>query len=144
MSPESKALVQGTWARMAPIADVTARSFYDHLFEIDPQLRVLFHGVHLDDQRRKFVQALTMTVGSLTHMDALVPVLEDLGRRHVSYGVHDVDYETVGVALISSLQHGLGDGWTDEVKAAWVEAYKIISGPMRAAAAEAAHIPASS
>jgi hemoglobin-like flavoprotein len=39
--------------------------------------------------------------------------------------------------LISTLQQCLGDTWTEEVKAAWVEAYTLVSGVMRAGAAKA-------
>ena len=138
MSPERKALVQATWQRVAPIADAAAQLFYDRLFEFDPQLRPLFDGVDLDIQRRKLLQALAMVVGSLEHIEALVPVIEDLGRRHATYGVVDAHYGTVGVALISTLQQSLGDAWTEEVRAAWVEAYTVVSGVMRSAAAKPA------
>jgi hemoglobin-like flavoprotein len=137
MSPEGKALVQATWQGVAPISDAAAQLFYDRLFEFDPRLRSLFDGVDLDIQRRKLVQALAMVVGSLDRIDTLVPIIEGLGRRHATYGVVDAHYETVGVALISTLQQCLGDTWTEEVKAAWVEAYTLVSGVMRAGAAKA-------
>lgn len=137
MSPERKALVQATWQRVAPIADAAAQSFYDRLFEFDPRIRALFDGVDVDIQRRKLAQALAMVVGSLDRIDTLVPVIEDLGRRHATYGVADAHYETVGLALISTLQQWLGDTWTEEVHAAWVEAFTLVSAVMRTGAAHA-------
>jgi hemoglobin-like flavoprotein len=138
MSPDQTALVQATWRRVVPIADAAARSFYDRLFEIDPRLQLLFSSVDLNAQRRKLIEALALVVGSLEHMDGLIPVIEALGRRHANYGVTEAHYATVGAALISTLQQGLGDAWTEEVKAAWVEAYTLVSGVMRAGAARAA------
>jgi hemoglobin-like flavoprotein len=137
MSPEKKALIRATWQRVAPISDAAAQSFYDRLFEFDPRLRALFEGVDLDIQRRKLVQALAMVVGSLDRIDTLIPIIEDLGRRHATYGVADAHYESVGVILISTLQQCLGDAWTEKVKAAWVEAYTLVSSVMRAGAAKA-------
>ena len=136
MSSEKSALVRQTWQQVVPIADTAARLFYDRLFEIDPQLRVMFDGVDLKSQRRKLIQALAMVVDALDRIEELVPVIEALGRRHAAYGVSDAHYETVGTALIWTLKNGLGDAWSEEVEIAWTEAYLLLAKVMRAAAAE--------
>ena len=61
----------------------------------------------------------------------------DLGRRHAHYGVTDSHYDTVGAALVWTLEQGLGSDWTPEVKAAWHGAYSVLAGVMRGAAREA-------
>ena len=86
MSPEQKALVKETWRKVAPMADTAARMFYDRLFEIDATTRLLFKTTNLAEQRRKLIQALTVVVRGLDHLEALVPALSDLGRRHAQYG----------------------------------------------------------
>ncbi len=80
MFPEQKALVKATWFKVAPMADAAACLFYDRLFEIDPTTRPLFKTTDLAEQRRKLVQALTMVVQGLDHLEALVPTIADLGR----------------------------------------------------------------
>src|SRR6476660_7357429 len=82
MSPEQKALVKETWRKVAPMADTAARVFYDRLFEIDATTRLLFKSTNLAEQRRKLIQALTVVVQGLDYLEALVPTLADLGRRH--------------------------------------------------------------
>lgn len=141
MSPEQKILVKETWQNVAPMADAAARLFYDRLFEIDPTTRPLFDAVNLAEQRRKLIQALTTVVRGLDHPEAIVPTLADLGRRHARYGVTDGHYETVGAALLWTLEQGLGSRWTPEVKAAWSGAYALLAGVMRAAASEPASAP---
>ena len=136
ITPEQRALVQQTWQQVVPIADTAARVFYNRLFEIDPQLRVMFDGVEMKSQRRKLIQALAMAVDRLDRIEELVPVIEALGRRHATYGVSDAHYETVGAALIWTLEKGLGKAWSEEVKAAWTEVYVLLSKVMRTAAAE--------
>ncbi|HMA15065.1 MAG TPA: globin domain-containing protein, partial [Kiloniellaceae bacterium] len=74
----------------------------------------------------------------LDRLDSLVPVLEDLGRRHVGYGVRKQHYRTVGAALLWTLERGLGAAWSDEAEEAWAQAYAIVSGIMSAAAEPAA------
>ena len=59
-----------------------------------------------------------------------VPVAQQLAVRHVDYGVKAEDYESVGASLIRTLEKGLGDGFTPEVKDAWVGAYTVLSGVM--------------
>ena len=100
MYPEQKALVKETWLKLAPMADAATRLFYDRLFEIDPTTRSLFKTIDLADQRRKLIQALTMVVQGLDRLEALVPTIADLGRRHAQFGVTDAHYDTVGAALL--------------------------------------------
>jgi hemoglobin-like flavoprotein len=134
MSPEQKALVKETWRKLSPMADTAARVFYDRLFEIDATTRLLFKTTNLAEQRRKLIQALTMVIQGLDHLEALVPALSDLGRRHTQYGVTAGHYASVGTALLWTLEQGLGSGWTPDVKAAWSEAYALLADVMQAAA----------
>ena len=137
MTPEQKILVQQSFARVAPIADQAAALFYGRLFELDPSVKPLFK-TDLESQGRKLMQVLAMAVSGLDDLDALVPVVQTLGRKHVAYGVTDEHYDTVGSALLWTLEQGLGEGFTPEVKAAWTDVYSIIATTMKTAAAEVA------
>ena len=138
MTPEQKTLVKNSWQKLAPMADTAASLFYDRLFEIDASIRALFKTTNLTEQRRKLIQALALVVNELDNLDALVPTIADLGRRHAQYGVTDGQYDTVGAALLWTLEQGLGSGWTPEVKAAWSGAYTLVADVMREAAGEPA------
>ena len=138
VNPHSKRLVKESWRQVAPIADAAAEMFYQRLFEIDPATRKLFHASRMAEQRRKVVQALTLAVEGLDDLDTLLPAIRDLGRRHHGYGVNDKHYESVGVALLWTLQQGLGAAWTPAVASAWSEIYLLLSDAMRQAAREAA------
>jgi hemoglobin-like flavoprotein len=129
------ALVQGTFDLIAPIADDAAVLFYSRLFEIDPGLRRLFKS-DMREQRVKLMQMLTAAVNGLTHLDRLVPVVEGLGRRHAAYGVTDAHYQTVGEALLWTLEMGLGKSFTPEVREAWADVYGLLASTMRNAAAK--------
>ena len=84
-------LVQTTVAVIAPIADDAASLFYRRLFEIDPALRPLFRG-DMAAQQRKLMYMLSAAVHGLPRLDRLIPALEELGRRHLAYGVADDHY----------------------------------------------------
>ena len=129
-----RALVQESFAKVAPIADKAAELFYDRLFEIDPDLRILFKD-DMAEQRRKLMETLQFAVTGLDTPDQLVPAVRELGRRHKGYGVADADYDTVGTALLWTLEKGLGEGFTDEVRDAWTAVYGLLAGVMKTGAA---------
>ena len=134
-----KTLVQDSFATIAPIADDAAVLFYGRLFELDPSLKRLFRG-DMAEQRKKLMQMLTAAVKGLDRLDQLVPVVEDLGRRHVAYGVADSHYDTVGEALLWTLEAGLGRAFTPDVRDAWTTVYGLLATTMREAARDAAMV----
>jgi hemoglobin-like flavoprotein len=126
-------LVQDSWNKVLPIADQAALLFYDRLFELDPSLRPMFPS-DLTDQRQKLMQMITVAVRGLTRLDELVPAVEALGARHGGYGVTAAHYATVAEALLWTLGKGLGDAFTDDVKAAWTETYVTLATVMQGGA----------
>jgi len=119
MTSQQIDLVQTSFAQVRATPDAVAALFYNKLFELDPSLRPMFRG-DLTEQGRKLMQMLSFAVSSLRRLEQIVPAVEDLGRRHASYGVRDQHYATVAAALLWTLEQGLGAGFTPEVKAAWV------------------------
>lgn len=133
MTPHQKMLVQTTFAQVAPIAETAAALFYTKLFELDPSLRPLFKG-DLEEQGHKLMQTLAVAVRGLDDLGALVPTVRALGTRHAGYGVRDAHYETVGEALLWTLETGLGDAFTPEVRDAWATVYWLLADTMKSGA----------
>jgi hemoglobin-like flavoprotein len=79
----------------------------------------------------------TAAVKGLDRPEQLIPVLQDPGRRHVAYGVADEHYETVGAALLWSLQRVLGRAFTPQVEQAWATVYGLLATTMKDAMKEA-------
>ena len=137
MTPEQKILVQQSFTKVVPIADQAAALFYQRRFSLDPSLQPLFRG-NMEEQGRKLMKMIGTALLGLDDLDALVPAVQDLGRRHVGYGVEDGHYDTVGAALIWTLEQGLGDAFTNPTREAWVTVYGILASTMKAAAADVA------
>lgn len=112
------------------MAGAAADMFYDRLFNLDPQIEAMFVNTDLKAQKAKLTTMLAQTIAQLENPDALQRTLEDLGRRHAGYGVERAHYDTVGSALLWTLETGLGDAWTDDVRDAWTQAYGLISDCM--------------
>ncbi len=129
MNTHTVTLVQHSWQKAAANAPVVAQLFHANLFAADPALKKLFKG-DITEQGRRLTQMIGAAVNKLDKLEILVPILENLAVRHVSYGVQNSHYETVGGALLQTLAQGLGDSFTPEVQTAWSEVYAIMSSTM--------------
>jgi hemoglobin-like flavoprotein len=129
MNPGQIALVQESFAKVLPIADLAAAMFYNRLFETAPELKPLFKG-DMKQQGKKLMSMIAAAVRGLNDLDKLVPVVRQLGVRHHGYGVQDKDYATVGAALLWTLEQGLGSAFTAEVREAWTTVYGVLADTM--------------
>lgn len=132
ISQNSIDLVQTSFQKVIPIADIAVGIFYDNLFEISPEARALFptDKDKMTGQKNKLRDMLVVSVNGLSNLDKLVPMLQSLGKRHIGYKVEKEHYDMVGSALIGALATGLGDDFTPEVKQAWVEVYTLMANTM--------------
>lgn len=135
MNQDTIRIVQDSWSKVAPIAPAAAALFYSHLFTADPQLKALFKG-DMNEQGKKLMQMIGAAVNKLDDLPTLVPILQNLGKRHSGYGVQEAHYATVGGALIKTLSQGLGTEFTAPVQQAWVTVYGVMAGVMMEAAAQ--------
>ncbi|WP_299432129.1 globin family protein [uncultured Maribacter sp.] len=132
MEEKTISLVQESFEKVKPIASTAAEIFYAKLFELDPALKPLFPSDQekMATQGNKLMTMLGSAVAGLSNLEMLVPVLENLGKKHVEYKVEPSHYNTVGAALLDTLSVGLGDDFTPEVKEAWASVYGTMSDVM--------------
>src|SRR6185369_14705006 len=97
--------------------------------------RALFK-TDMTEQGKRLMQMIGIAVAGLSKPETIKAAVEDLGRRHVGYGVTDAQYDTVGAALLWTLGQGLGPAFTKDVEAAWTEAYTLLATIMKQAAAK--------
>lgn len=135
MTANQVRLIRSTWHSIGPIARMVPQIFYDRLFEIDPSTKALFSNTDMPDQHMKLLDALDLVADHADDLESLIPALEGLGRRHVRYGVLDKHYDSVGSALLWTLERSFGLAFTHDVREAWTLAYGFIAGTMRRAAA---------
>lgn len=130
MTNEQIDLVRASFAKIEPVAEEAAVLFYAKLFELDPDLRRLFK-TDIGKQGRKLMQMLETAVNGLDRLDELVPSVRALGERHRAYGVADRHYETVGAALLWTLDQALDADYTPETNAAWTAVYSLLAETMK-------------
>lgn len=137
-----KALIQKSWRLVVPISETAADLFYKRLFEIRPEYRRLFPD-DMMAQKRKLLRMLAFIVKSLDWADSqwrdevspdedLMLVVLALGRRHTElYKIPEESYGAVAEALLWTLDYGLGEAFTEEVRAAWTSVYTILAATMK-------------
>ena len=132
MEAKTITLVQESFEKVKPIAPTATKIFYSKLFELDPNLKPLFPSGEeaMTAQGDKLMTMLSAAVAGLSNLDALIPVLKGLGKRHIDYKVEPSHYNTVGAALLDTLAVGLGDDFTPEVKEAWTSVYGTMATVM--------------
>jgi hemoglobin-like flavoprotein len=137
MTPRQIDLIRSSWSAVVPISDAAAGLFYGRLFELDPTIERLFRRADMARQRTVLMGTLAVVVKGLDKLEAIVPAVQALGRRHAGYGVRAEHYDTVGAALLWTLERGLGDAFDLETRDAWAAAYGTLASVMIEAAADA-------
>ena len=137
MTPKEVSLIQESWDYVITNIDKAGELFYGKLFEMDPALKPLFKG-DLSVQADKLMSMITFVVSKLDNIGEVVSDVQDLGVRHKYYEVEPRHYDTVGAALLWTLEAGLGDQWSDAHRQAWTDVYVVLSNTMKEAAANEA------
>lgn len=127
------------WAEVAAHGDQVPLFFYSTLFLAHPHLRDMF-PLGMANQRDKLLAALGQVVSHVDDLDAVVPVLQQLGRDHRRFGVVRDHYPAVGEALLATLEH-FSSEWTPELARDWAAAYELVAQVMVAAADAASEMP---
>ena len=132
MTPEQIKQVQDSFDLVAPMGDQAAALFYGRLFEIAPEVRPMFTS-DMPEQGKKLLTMIGVVVRGLNDLDSIVPAVQQLGVRHLDYGVREEHFTAVGESLLWTLEQGLGKAWNASFKDAWSEAYGLLSLTMIAA-----------
>lgn len=98
--------------------------FYTRLFQLEPSLTDIFDG-GVPMLNRKFINML-LTFKTAKNLDALVPALQAMAKRHFGYGAEVAHFAPFREALIYALEQKLGDGFGDELRAAWLSIYDSV------------------
>ena len=129
MNVEQVELIRRSLIQVHPIADQIAASFYARLFEVTPHLRKLFSG-DMTRQGAMLMTSLELAVSSLDEPASILPAVQALGERHLSYGVKSEYYPLAREAYLWALEKHLGENFTPALKDAWTVAFDALTQAM--------------
>lgn len=105
------------------------REMYARMFE-NPEIRDLFNQSHHGDtgaQPRALTAAILAYAANIENLGALAPAVERIAQKHVGLQILPEHYPHVGEALLGAIKAVLGDAATDDILAAWGEAYWFLA-----------------
>ena len=140
LTPATVALIKATVPALEAHGLTITKRMYERLFQ-NPEMRDLFNQSHHGEtgsQPRALSQAVLAYARNIDKLANLGPAVSRMVARHVETGVKAEHYPYVAEALLPAIRDVLGpDVATDEVLAAWGEAYWMLADILIAAEAQA-------
>ncbi|ESO91927.1 hypothetical protein LOTGIDRAFT_233247 [Lottia gigantea] len=140
LTEKDKELVKSSWAKFNE-GDVIADGahIYYKLFEKAPEAKEKFGfakdgEVSLENKQfkahvRKVLDVFESVVREIDQLEGLLPVLNDLGARHKSYGVPLKYYEILGSCIMYAWDRKLK--MDADTKKAWGKLYGVVQTEMK-------------
>jgi hemoglobin-like flavoprotein len=137
LSAETIAIVKSTAPALQKHGVAITTRMYERLFE-DESIKALFDQAaqKSGEQPKRLAAAILGYAQNIDKLGALKGAVARMVARHVETGVHAEHYPYVANALLPAIRDVLGDAATDEVLAAWGEAYWFLADILIAAEAE--------
>src|SRR5687768_15626093 len=129
LTPAMIDIVKSTAPAVAAHAEQITRRFYILMFAGDPQVKSFFNAAHqhAGGQQRALAGAICAYAANIDNLAALGPAIEVIAQKHCSLGIEPEHYPIVGKHLLVAIKDVLGDAATEQVIAAWGEAYGFLA-----------------
>lgn len=117
----------------APILDehgeTLTKHFYQRMFTHNPEVAPFFNPANQagGTQQRALAAAICAYAANIDNLEVLGGAVELIANKHASLLVKPEHYPIVGENLLASIREVLGEGATEEVIAAWAEAYGFLT-----------------
>jgi nitric oxide dioxygenase len=104
-------------------------TFYRNIITEHPQLKNLFsvRNQATGAQQSALARAVLAYATYIDDLPKLTGAVERIAQKHASLFVLPEHYPIVGQFLVGAFAEVLGDGLTEEVKAAWIAAYGVLA-----------------
>lgn len=128
-SSQTIALVKATVPVLRQHGEAITTHFYQLMLREHPELKAFFNEAHQAQgtQARALAGAVLAYAAHIDQLEALSGALPRIIQKHVSLGVLPEHYPIVGQCLLRAIKEVLGDAATDDIIAAWGEAYGALA-----------------
>lgn len=138
MTPQNIAIVKATVPALQAHGEAITSHFYRIMFESHPEVKAFFNEAHqaAGSQARALAGAVLAYATHIDRLDEIAGALPRIIQKHAALGVLPEHYPVVGGCLLQAIKDVLGDAATDEIIAAWGEAYQSLAALLIAAEEE--------
>lgn len=129
LTPQTIQTVQATAPVVAEHAEQITRRFYTLMFAGNPEVKRYFNQAHQHSggQQKALAGAICAYAANIDNLEALGPAVDLIAHKHCSLGILPEHYPIVGKHLLAAIQDVLGEAASEEVLAAWAEAYGVLA-----------------
>lgn len=129
LSAQTVAIVKATAPILAEHGETLTKHFYKRMFSHNPEVAPFFNASNqtAGTQQRALAAAITAYAANIDNLEVLGNAVEMIAQKHASLTIKPEHYPIVGENLLASIREVLGAGATDEVIAAWAEAYGFLA-----------------
>jgi hemoglobin-like flavoprotein len=137
LSPDTIAIVKATAPALQKHGVEITTRMYERLF-VNPDIKAMFDQAAQTsgEQPKRLAAAILGYAQNIDRLEALSGAVARMVARHVDTGVRAEHYPHVANALLPAIRDVLGEAATDEVLAAWGEAYWMLANLLIAAEAD--------
>lgn len=128
LTPETIAIVKATGPALQAHGIAITTRMYERLF-VDAEIKALFDQAAQEsgEQPKRLAGAILAYAQNIDKLQNLDTPVKRMVARHVETGVKAEHYPYVANALLPAIRDVLGDVATDDVLAAWGEAYWFLA-----------------
>ncbi|MEN3976829.1 NO-inducible flavohemoprotein [Emcibacter sp. SYSU 3D8] len=129
LSPHTIDIVKATTPAIEAHGLDIVRRMYERMFQ-NEAIRDMFNQSHHGGegaQPRALATAILAYARNIDQLAALAPAVERIAQKHVGLQILPEHYPYVGEALLGAIKDVLGEAATDEILAAWGEAYWFLA-----------------
>ncbi len=123
-------ILRDSFELLTPQAEQVVSRFYDELFLRFPAVKPMFANTTKAKQSKMLLASLKLVIANLDNPDKLVPVLQEMGKRHKGYGAVPDHYGAVAETLLDVMKEFAGKAWTKKVHNAWSDALNLVAETM--------------
>jgi nitric oxide dioxygenase len=105
------------------------KRMYERMFQ-DAEIRDLFNQSHHGEsgsQPKALAAAIVAYARNIDNLGVLASRVERIAQKHVGLNIKAEHYPVVGASLLGAIKDVLGDAATDEIMAAWGDAYALLA-----------------
>ncbi|MEB3280479.1 MAG: globin domain-containing protein [Lyngbya sp.] len=130
VSPQTIELIKSTAPLLKKQGQQITSRMYEIMFQNHPEVKEQFNMRDQENgsQPARLATAIYSYATHIDDLEALKSMVERVAHRHVETHVQPEQYSIVGESLLRAMKDVLGEeAVTDEVMAAWKEAYQLLA-----------------
>lgn len=129
LSQETMNIIKSTAPVLAENGNTITTAFYKRMFKANPELLNIFNDANQSKglQQGALAQTVYAAAANIDNLQAIVPVVIQIGHKHRSLGVLPEHYPIVGYHLIEAIKEVLGEAATPEIIEAWTTTYGVLA-----------------